>query len=50
MDGRLPHWLTVALARAYLDAPWLAFYYAPLDRAVVVASRDPAVPLGSTLK
>jgi CRISPR-associated protein Csx3 len=49
VDGRLPHWLTATLARAYLDAPWLACYYAPLDRAVVVASRDPAVTLGSVL-
>jgi CRISPR-associated protein Csx3 len=49
VDGRLPHWLVVALARAYLGAPWLAFYYAPLDQAVVVASRDPAVALGSVV-
>ena len=47
LDGKVPHWFNVALVRAYLDAPWVALYYPPIHRAVVVASRDPAAPLGS---
>jgi CRISPR-associated protein Csx3 len=47
LDGKLPHWLNAALVRAYHDAPWIALYYPPLDRAVVVVSRDPTVGLGS---
>jgi CRISPR-associated protein Csx3 len=47
LDGKLPHWLNAALVRAYCHAPWVALYYPPIHRAVVVLSRDPAVALGS---
>jgi CRISPR-associated protein Csx3 len=50
LDGRLPHWLVTALARAYADTPWVAVYQPQLAGAVVVRSRDPAVALGSVLK
>ncbi len=47
LDGKLPNWLAAAIARAYADTPWVALYYPPINGAVVVRSRDPAVPLGS---
>lgn len=47
LDGKLPNWLAAALARAYAGTPWVAVYYPPIHAAVVVHSRDPAIPLGS---
>lgn len=49
IDGKLPHWLSAALVRAYRHAPWIALYYPPLDRSVVVASHEPARPIGSLI-
>ena len=51
LNGKLPHWLWCALARAYRGAwhpratPWLALFQPQVQGAVVVASRvaDPAV-------
>lgn len=52
LDGKLPHWLTTALARAYVSqAQWIAVYQPQLDPgrqgAVVVASKQSALPVGS---
>jgi CRISPR-associated protein Csx3 len=47
IDGRLPHWLTAALVRAYRAAPWIALYYPPLHQSIVISSHDPALPIGS---
>lgn len=38
-SGLLPLWLWTALARAYQDVPWLAFYQPTLGQAIVVAAR-----------
>ncbi len=38
-SGLLPLWLWTALARAYQDVPWLAFYQPTLSQAIVVAAR-----------
>jgi len=51
LNGKLPHWLWCALARAYRGAwhtcetPWLALFQPQVQGAVVVASRvaDPAM-------
>ncbi|MGC9397397.1 MAG: CRISPR-associated protein Csx3 [Anaerolineae bacterium] len=50
LNGKLPHWLWCALARAYRapwrsHGPWLALFQPQVQGAVVVASRvaDPAV-------
>lgn len=46
LDGKLPHWLTAALVRAYIGQPWVAVFQPQARGAVVVCSRDPAVRLG----
>lgn len=40
LDGKLPIWLTVALALAYAALPWVAVYQPLLGGAVVVAARS----------
>ncbi len=41
IDGRVPYWLLTALTRLYKSAgvAWIATYYPPLGKAVVVYSR-----------
>ncbi|NTU79619.1 MAG: hypothetical protein HGA45_09480 [Chloroflexales bacterium] len=46
LDGKLPNWLFVALARAYRAAPWLAIYQAGVGDIVVV-SQTPELPVGT---
>jgi CRISPR-associated protein Csx3 len=48
LSGKLPLWMWTALARAYRDAPWVAVFQPQLQgKAVVIASQDAAVPVGS---
>ena len=46
LSGRVPHWLTAAMAIAYRGQPWVAVYQPPLRKAAVVASRTPGVKVG----
>nr|HMN29802.1 CRISPR-associated protein Csx3 [Caldilineaceae bacterium] len=51
LSGRPPFWLLTGLAIAYFRmVPWLAVFYPPLNRAIVVFSRDPAYQLGQTVQ
>ncbi len=45
-SGQLPLWFWAALARAYSQAPWLAFFQPRLNGAVVIATRDQKKHLG----
>ncbi|GBD08609.1 hypothetical protein HRbin22_00850 [Candidatus Thermoflexus japonica] len=47
LDGRLPLWLWTALARAYAGVRVLAVFEPRTSEAVVIASRDPAHPIGT---
>ncbi|WP_448601128.1 CRISPR-associated protein Csx3 [Thermoflexus hugenholtzii] len=47
LNGKLPLWLFTALARACADRPALAVFEPRGNQAVVIASRDPAFPVGS---
>ena len=48
LSGKLPLWLWTALARVYINVPWLAVFQPQLERqAVVVASKDKDKPIGS---
>lgn len=48
ISGKLPLWLWTALGRAYHNAPWIGIFQPQLgDRAVIVASREPTLPIGS---
>jgi CRISPR-associated protein Csx3 len=52
LDGKLPLWLYAALCRAYAGAPWLAIREPRGDepRAIVIASRSPDRPVGTTVQ
>src|SRR5579883_3124556 len=41
IDGRVPNWLLTALTRLYqtAGAAWIAAFYPPLGKAIVVSSR-----------
>ncbi|MEW5958898.1 MAG: CRISPR-associated protein Csx3 [Chloroflexota bacterium] len=41
LNGRLPNWLFTGLTLFYHDAAWVAVSTPQLDRAVIVAARDP---------
>lgn len=47
LDGKLPLWLWTALARAYAGVRVLAVFEPRTSEAVVIASRDPAFPVGT---
>ncbi|HXF70027.1 MAG TPA: CRISPR-associated protein Csx3 [Thermoflexus sp.] len=47
LEGKLPLWLWTALARAYAGVRVLAVFEPRTSEAVVVASRDPAFPVGA---
>ncbi|WP_322801474.1 CRISPR-associated protein Csx3 [Thermoflexus sp.] len=47
IDGKLPLWLWTALARAYAGVRVLAVFEPRSSEAIVVASRDPAYPVGT---
>ncbi len=47
IDGKLPLWLWTALARAYAGVRALAVFEPRTSEAIVVASRDPACPVGT---
>lgn len=49
LSGKLPLWLWTSLALAYRDAPWLAVFHPPLDRAVVVKSDQSDRPVGALI-
>lgn len=49
LNGKLPLWIFTGLARAYAEASALAVFEPRLGRAVVIASRDPAFPVGRTV-
>ncbi|MEJ5310503.1 MAG: CRISPR-associated protein Csx3 [Anaerolineae bacterium] len=55
LNGKLPHWLWCALARAYRvawrsrETPWLALFQPQTQGAVVIASRVPAPTVGTRL-
>jgi CRISPR-associated protein Csx3 len=52
LDGKLPNWLYTGLTLFYRTAPWVACYYPPLDRAIIVVSGEPAGPqaIGTDLR
>jgi len=51
ISGKLPHWLTTGIARAYHQHPWLAVAQAQLyDRAIVVMSRSADIPPGAWVR
>ncbi|GER89814.1 hypothetical protein KDW_39760 [Dictyobacter vulcani] len=41
IHGKMPYWLLTALARFYRDQhlPWLATYYPPINKAIVIYAR-----------
>ncbi|HEY1351633.1 MAG TPA: CRISPR-associated protein Csx3 [Ktedonobacteraceae bacterium] len=49
IDGRVPNWLLTALVRLYkaVGIPWIATFFPPLGQAVVVYSRNEALPPGA---
>jgi CRISPR-associated Csx3 family protein len=47
LNGKLPLWLFTALARACAGRPALAVFEPRGNQAVVIASRDPAFPVGT---
>ncbi|WP_376790357.1 CRISPR-associated protein Csx3 [Thermoflexus sp.] len=47
IDGKLPLWLWTALARAYAGVRALAVFEPRTFEGIVVASRDPAYPVGT---
>ncbi len=50
LSGKMPHWLTTAVARQFAPhAPWIAVYQPQLSGAVVVGSRETAVAIGQLL-
>lgn len=44
LNGKLPNWFHTGLARFYRLARWVAIYYPPLNRAIVVASSHASPP------
>ncbi|HOT92909.1 MAG TPA: CRISPR-associated protein Csx3 [Anaerolineae bacterium] len=48
LNGKLPHWLWCALARAYRTS-WVALFQPQVQSAVVVAARSAAYPAGTCL-
>jgi CRISPR-associated protein Csx3 len=50
LSGQIPHWLLTAVTRQLAPQHnWTAVYQPPLGAAVVVYSRDTAVPLGQLI-
>lgn len=49
LDGRLPLWLSAALARTYHDTAWVACYQPQLRGSVVVHSHSAQFPVGFVL-
>lgn len=55
LNGKLPHWLWCALARAYRvawhtrETPWLALFQPQTQGAVVIASRVPDPTVGTRI-
>jgi CRISPR-associated protein Csx3 len=50
LSGKIPHWLTTAVARQFsLTATWTALYQPHLAGAVVVDSRETAVAVGQII-
>lgn len=49
LSGKGPLWLYTGLVRAYHAWPWVAVAYPPEGIGVVVHSRDPEMPVGSTI-
>lgn len=47
ITGQLPLWLWTALARAYASVQVLAVFEPRTTEAIVIASQDPAVPIGT---
>lgn len=48
LSGKLPHWLWAALART-CTAIWLAVAQPQMTGAVVIASQNPAIPIGTLI-
>lgn len=50
LSGKIPHWLTTAVARQFAPhASWVAVYQPQLTGAVVVGSRETAVGIGQII-